>query len=121
MSEPKDMSCLHKRALLNQTPIALERLIAHGRKYESAGLVHDAVDFYQRAVALDRLQALMESARQDGDVFLFRRICRLLEREVIADEWLALATKAEALGKLAFARTAYREAGAIPDRIVADA
>ena len=119
MNEPKELSCLHKRALLNQMPISLDRLISHGQTYEAAGLVHDAVDFYERAGALDALTALLESVKQDGDAFLFRRICRLLGREATPDDWLILAARAEALGKEAFAHTVYRETGVTPEQVIA--
>lgn len=117
MNEFKELSCLHKRTLLNQTPVSSERLISHGQTYEAAGLVHDAVDFYERAGALDQLEALLESVKQDGDAFLFRRICRVLGREAAADEWLDLAARAEALGKDAFAQTVYRETGLTPEQV----
>ena len=115
MSKLKILNCLKKRALLNRSPIAAEELTAYGQYYETEGLIYDAVDFYERAGAVDQLKGLLEGAKQDGDAFLFRRLCRILGQDSAREDWLTLAERAEALGKTAFAQMAYKEAGEEPD------
>lgn len=115
MSKTKSLNCLEKRSLLNRSPVPVEELVAWGRQYQQAGHVYDAVDFYERAGVTDELASLLPLAISDGDVFLFRRLCRLLGKEGTASEWLELARRARELGKDTFAEAAFREAGGDPD------
>lgn len=106
MAGMKRMSCLEKRSLLNRSAVSVDELIAGGRFYEEQGLVHDAVDFYERAEATEELQRLIDSALEDGDFFLFNRLNRLLKRSPREDEWRRLAMRAKELGKDGFAEQA---------------
>ena len=100
------LSCLDKRELLNQSPAQAVKLIEWGARYEEAGLPQDAVDFYERANAADALERLLPAAADEGDAFLFGRILKALGREAAEEEWLAVARRAEELGKLSFAQQA---------------
>lgn len=111
MARKGKMSCLAKRELLNRATVAVDTLEAVGRRYEEAGLVHDAIDLYAKAGAAEALQRLLEVAVEEGDWFMFKGLCRALQREPSRDQWLTLAAKAEALGKQVFAVQAYQEAG----------
>jgi hypothetical protein len=71
------------------------------------GWVSDAVDLLARAGDEERLRELVPMAVQEGDVFLLQKITRLLHREPTDEEWAAVGFKAEELGKLRFACTAY--------------
>jgi hypothetical protein len=106
------LSCLEKRDLLNQPAASVDSLMAWGDRFLEAGCVHDAVDFYAKAGAQEALVRLLALAREEGDVFLLRRICALLGREPTAEEWLAAAEQAERLGKDLFAAKGYQAAGA---------
>ena len=57
------------------------------------------------------LKRLLAAAKEEGDLFLFTRLCRILKVEPTAEEWLALGGRAEERGKLAFAQQAYRKGG----------
>jgi hypothetical protein len=105
------LSCLEKRDLLNQPAASIETLSSWGGKYEEAGSVFDALDFYAKANNREALERLLKLASDEGDVFLFKQVCRVLKYEPGAEEWLAVAKKAEELGKLAFAAQAYRLGG----------
>jgi len=111
MARKDSLSCLDKRDLLNQPAASLETLSYWGRKFEEAGSVFDAVDFYAKANEREALDRLLKSALDEGDAFLFKQICRALKYETGPKEWLALAKRAEELGKYAFAAQAFRQAG----------
>lgn len=111
MARKGKVSCLAKRDLLNRPAVAVDTLEARGRQYEELGLVHDAIDLYAKAGATDALQRLLKVAVEDGDQFMFKGLCRILQYEPSREEWTALAAKAEMLGKQAFAAQAYGEAG----------
>lgn len=105
------MNCLEKRDLLNQAAASVEALVRWGSTFEESGQVHDAVDFYQKAGAREPLRRLMELAVEEGDLFLFKRICKALDIEPDADRWKHLGEKARLHGKLLFAAEAFRHAG----------
>jgi hypothetical protein len=112
MGKKDRLSCLEKRDLLNQTAASVETLLHWAERSLQEGYVHDAVNFYIKAGATEALKGLFERSRDEGDFFLFRRLCLATGHEPGAEEWLALAGKAEELGKVAFAAEAYRAAGA---------
>lgn len=111
MARKGKMTCLEKRELLNRSVVSLDVLKARGEHYEELNLVHDAVDLYEKAGANDALRKLLNVAVEEGDTFLFRRLCRILKYQPGEEEWLSLARQADALGKQAFAAEASRECG----------
>jgi DNA-binding SARP family transcriptional activator len=112
MKSARLLNCLEKRDLLNQTDTSLEILLEWGGRYRQAGFLYDAVDFYAEAGAREALLALLETARTEGDLFLFQRLHGILAQEPRSEQWLALAEQAEQLGKHRFALEGYRRAGA---------
>jgi hypothetical protein len=111
MAKKYDLSCLEKRDLLNEADVSLETLLSWGQHYEEVGSLYEAVDFYEKGGARDALVRLLAKAQDAGNLFLFRRIGRILGHEPGDEEWLALAKRAEQLGKLTFAAEAYRLGG----------
>lgn len=107
------LSCLDKRELLNQSVVAVEKLIHCGWAFEEADLVHDAVDFYEKAKSREDLTRLLDRAKEEGDLFLFRRILKILHHEPGSEEWLTLARKAQEAGKVTFASEATQLAGRV--------
>lgn len=112
MPKKVDLSCLEKREMLNDAGASSAMLLSWGEHYEEVGSLYDAVDFYEKAEARDALSRLLGRAREEGNVFLFRRLVRLLGLDPGLDELTALARRAEELGKLAFAAEATRLSGA---------
>ena len=108
-----DLGCLEKRDLLNETTVSVEALRSWGEHYEEVGSLYEAVDFYEKGGFRDALARVLPKARDAGNSFLFRRICRVLGHEPGREEWLALAKRAEELGKLTFAAEAYRLGGVV--------
>ncbi len=113
MAKKYDLSCLEKRDILNEAAVSLETLRSWGEHYEEFGSLYEAVDFYEKGGFRDALAQLLPRAQDAGNSFLFRRICRILGYEPSREEWLALAKRAEELGKVTFAAEAYRLGGVI--------
>ena len=113
MAKKYDLSCLDKRDILNEAAVSLETLGSWGQHYEEVGSLYEAVDFYEKGGFRDALARLLATAQDAGNLFLFRRICRILGEEPGREEWLALAKRAEELGKLSFAAEAYRLGGVV--------
>jgi hypothetical protein len=105
------LSCLEKRDLLNQSAVSIGKLQEWGSIYEEAGLINDAIDFYERANETDRLEKLLGVAMEEGDAFIFGRILKALNREATPGEWISLGEKAAERGKHAFAKEAYKRGG----------
>jgi tetratricopeptide (TPR) repeat protein len=112
MKQNELLSCLEKRDLLNQSAASVETLLEWGELYLDAGLVHDALDFYEKAGAKEPLVKFVELAKAEGDALLLQRASTLLGGEPAGDEWRAVAAQAEQLGKFLFALKAYQRAGA---------
>jgi hypothetical protein len=113
MAKKYDLSCLDKRDVLNEAAVSLETLLSWGQHYEEVGSLYEAVDFYEKGGFRDALTRLLPKAQDAGNCFLFRRICRILGHEPAREEWLALANRAEELGKLTFANEASRLGGVV--------
>jgi hypothetical protein len=106
-----DLSCLEKRDLLNEAAVSVETLLSWGRHYEEVGSLYEAVDFYEKSGAKVDLARILTKAQEAGNLFLYRRIGRILGFDPDPADWLALAKRAEQLGKLTFAAEAYRLGG----------
>lgn len=111
MARKEFLSCLEKRELLNQSATSVDSLARWGRQFEDQGSVFDAVDFYAKANDREALDRLMKRAAGEGDVFLFKQVCRALKYEPGREEWIEIAKKAEEAGKLSLAAQAYRMGG----------
>jgi hypothetical protein len=103
------LSCLEKRELLNRTAVSVDELCARAQALEEAGLIHDAVDFYEKAQAWSEIERLITMAVDEGDAFLFTRLYRLLKKDPPAEQWRALAARAQALGKTLYAQRALEQ------------
>ncbi|MBC7358309.1 MAG: hypothetical protein H5U10_07220 [Desulfacinum sp.] len=104
------LSCLQKRDLLNRSAVSVDELLQWARRYEQAGLMHDAVDFYEKAQANEEIRRLMEKAVQEGDYFLLKRLSTLLGAAPDGATWRSLAERARELGKELFSQRAMSEA-----------
>jgi len=109
------LECLEKRDLLNEDGASEATLLGWGRRFEEAGLLNDAVEFYDRADSSEDLKRLLESALEEGDLFLYTKLSRILKHDPSRDEWLVLADRAEAAGKFTFAADARRRGGGVEE------
>jgi len=69
MARTELLGCLEKRDLLNESVVSVDKLLEWGRRYEEAGFVYDAVDFYEKAGAGDELKRLLAAAKEEGTCF----------------------------------------------------
>ncbi len=106
MARGRRLSCLEKRNLLNRSAVSVAELVEWGKRYEEMELVHDALDFYERANAEEDLCRLLGRALDDGDYFLLKRVCTVLKRHPSEQELLKVAERGEQLGKERFAQQA---------------
>ncbi len=111
MLRGSELNCLDKRDLLNQHAVSVETLVRWGGFFEEAELFHDAVDFYEKAGAREPLERIRDRALEEGDLFLYRRACRVLKVEPEADRWRILGERAKSEGKSLFMQEAFRLAG----------
>ncbi|MGV8073581.1 MAG: hypothetical protein AB2L11_03320 [Syntrophobacteraceae bacterium] len=105
------LNCLKKRDLLNQSAVSAEVLIRWGHSFEESGMLYDAVNFYEKAKDQEALSRLRTEALNEGNVFLFKRLCHLTGHEASRDEWAQIARRAEESGKFAFAAEAFHKSG----------
>jgi hypothetical protein len=77
--------------------------------YRAAGRSVEAVDFFAKAHARDRLAELRSRAIETGDVFLLRAVARAMEEPPARAEWSATAEAADAAGKDRYAAEARRQ------------
>lgn len=111
MLKGSGLNCLDKRDLLNQHAASVETLLRWGSTFEESALFHDAVDFYQKAGAHEPLKRLLDLAMEEGDLFLFKRVCKALGVEPDVGQWRQLGERAKLHGKLLFAAEAFGHAG----------
>ena len=116
MSVKRLLGCLKKRDLLNSDRSDSAHFVQLGTAYLEEGRVSDAIDFFEKARDGAQLDSLLERCLEDGDVFLYRKVARILGVTPGPDQWLKVGDRALSLGKLYFAQSAYREAGS-PEKL----
>ena len=110
------LGCLKRRDLLNSDRGNPAHFVQVGTTYLEEGRISDAIDLFEKARHQDGLDRLLGRCLDDGDVFLYRKIARILGVFPGPDQWIKLGDRALSLGKLYFARSAYREAGS-PEKL----
>ena len=108
--------CLKKLDLLNSDRSDPAHCVELGTAYLEEGRISDAIEFFEKARHREGLDRLIERCLDDGDVFLFRKVAKILDVSPGPDQWIKLGDRALSLGKLQFARAAYREGGA-PEKL----
>jgi hypothetical protein len=105
----KLLSCLKKRDLLSSDKAEKSEQIKFGERYLQEDRLSDTIDFFEKVQHVEGLIQLKEKCVAEGDYFLFLRLTKILADSPAAEEWIRLGDNALALGKLLFARSAYRE------------
>jgi len=88
-----------KQRIMFINPLPAPQLTSWGDRYREAGLLHDALEFYQAARNTPALEALMEQALSQADLVLLLNLYRALEREPERAKLAALQDRASASGK----------------------
>lgn len=100
-----------ERRHLIEKDLDAARCTALAEAYLEAGRSSDAVIFFAKAEAHDRLIALAEEAVVDGDAFLLGELANASSQVIAGPErWRKLADAAEANGRLRYAEMARRHA-----------
>jgi hypothetical protein len=110
MVEPKLPHYKSKQQILFAKDAKPEALADYGRRYFAAGWLSDALEFFARAGDKRGLEEIRARSIHEGDVFIFRRTLDALAEPATDAEWKQLAENARKLGKLQFAREAFRMA-----------
>jgi hypothetical protein len=110
MVEPKLPHYKSKQQILFAKDASPSTLSDYGRRYLAAGWLSDALEFFARAGDKQGLEEIRGRSIQEGDVFIFRRTLDALTTTAGDAEWKQLAENARKLGKLQFAREAFRMA-----------
>ena len=87
-----------------------QTLAEYGRRYLNAGWLSDALEFFLRAGDKQGLEQIRVQSIKEGDVFIFRRALDALDTSTSNADWRELGENARRLGKLQFAREAFRMA-----------
>ena len=110
------LGCLKKRDLLNSDRSDPTQFVQLGTTYLEEGRISDAIEFFEKARHRAELDSLLERCLEEGDIFLYRKVARILGVSPGPDQWIKLGDRALSLGKLYFAHSAYREAGS-PEKL----
>jgi len=105
------LDCLKKRDLLNDRQAPRAKFLAAAESHLAAGLIYDAVDFWNRAGEAERLKELAGQAVESGDLFLYLHALKAAHVEPEAERLKELARRAEAAGQLFFAKRARKLTG----------
>lgn len=109
MASFKILPILEKQKALFERASSPKELSAWGDFYREQGRVYDAIDFYEKASARERVEEIRKEAVASGNLFLFRRTLQVLREEPLPAELQEIATRAEGIGKVAYARMARGE------------
>jgi hypothetical protein len=100
-----------KHQLLYAKEKNLRLLSEWGRKLVERGWLSDAIDFFAAAKDVEGQAAVRRLAVEQGDVFLLRRCLTEFNAAATEQDWQFLGEHALALGKLHYAREAFRLSG----------
>ena len=100
------LDSISRRRLLNDESADSAKLGSLARELADQGFLSDAVDFWEKAGNTEDLTGLLDTAVSEGDLFLVRRILKILNRKPDKDLLLSVAENADRLGKTLFAEQA---------------
>ena len=86
-----------------------EQALAIADAYLEEGRAEEALIFFEKAGANERLAELRATAVADGDVFMLRGAARAMGEVPSRAEWTAVEAAASASGRLAYAIDAKRQ------------
>lgn len=99
-----------KQNLLHGKDVKAEERKRWGQEFLKAGWLYDAIEFLTAANDAEGLSQVRFQVVDEGNVFLFRKIMKALGATASEIEWKQIGDRAFALGKLQYAREAYRMA-----------
>lgn len=100
------LSVADKHKLFSAAPASRADLKRWGDVYREKGLLHDSLEFYQRAGDEEGIRSLAEPAVAEADLVLLQNVWAALKLPVPADALDRFQERAAALGKDAVAHRA---------------
>ncbi|HUU00960.1 MAG TPA: hypothetical protein VM425_05930 [Myxococcota bacterium] len=100
-----------KQALLHGNDSKPGELSRLGRRFLEEGWLNDAIDFFKKAEDSQGLATIREISIEEGDIFVLRQVIKAGGEAAGEDEWKQIGERALELGKLQFAREAFRIVG----------
>lgn len=100
-------NCLKKRRLLNEKELSPQLCREYGEKFLALDWWEDALEFFRKGNHQEGVAKIKALALENGDAFLLGRVVKDQDPEL----WRQVAVRAQALGKLCFARRAWEMAG----------
>jgi len=96
-----------KRQLLNDQELKAEQCREYGEQFLAVDWWEDALEFFQKGHDSQGLEKIKNHSLETGDAYLLARLG--VPQDPLT--WRRLATRAQELGKLRFARRAYELSG----------
>ena len=87
----------HKLLFIEKTP--KEELMEWGKAHMDKGLLHDALEYYEKAGSAENLNEIRRRAIEEADLVLYQSACRSLKLDPVKEELLALREAARNSGK----------------------
>jgi hypothetical protein len=100
-----------KQRILYMDNTNAETLKNYGDLFLEAGNISDALDFYIKAKYSEGMEKIKETAFAAGDVMIFQRATKALNKEPSQADWEKIGQKAVSLKKYFFAKQALEKAG----------
>ncbi|HEC67696.1 MAG TPA: hypothetical protein ENI35_02625, partial [Candidatus Desulfofervidus auxilii] len=69
MAKNKLLTCLKKRNYLNTPVFERKECVKYGELFQKQGFLSDAIDFFAKAEAKEKLEELLPQVITEGDVF----------------------------------------------------
>lgn len=101
MGQKFPFSVAEKQKILYLEGASLELRRSWGERYERAGYLHDALEFYKAASDREALHRLAEKAVEGADLLLLQNVYRALGEALPEDRLQRLEVRARELGKTA--------------------
>ena len=98
---------IKKRQLLNDQELKAEQCREYGEQFLAVDWWEDALEFFQKGHDSQGLEKIKNHSLETGDAYLLARLG--VSQDPLT--WRRLATRAQELGKLRFARRAYELSG----------
>lgn len=102
---------LNKRKVLYESEAPPDQLQTMAEQFVEAGHLSDAVEFYSKAGANERIEALLDEAIARGDTFLCEQISSATDRTLTEDQWAGVGKQAMDSGKYGYALRAFEMIG----------
>jgi hypothetical protein len=107
----KSLNYLEKRRILNTSEVDLDSLVAQGNFCLEKGAINDALEFFEKAQFEEGLRKIRSIGLDEGDVFIFRKVNKILKISDSREDLNRIGERALKLGKIRYAIMAFEATG----------